>query len=101
MAREAGQRAEALGRRLAERELQIEDLVRGKSVIEATLAEQAERRQALEIELAAAQASLTIPEKVIADMHAQLLRQGSRRKRSGQQDKVAGAGDKAATSDAP
>jgi len=70
-------------------------------VVEATLAEQAERRQALEIELGAARASLSIQEKVIADMHAQLLRHGSRRKQSGKQDHVAGVGEKAATPTAP
>ena len=101
VAKETGQRVEALGQRLAERELQIEDLLRGKSVVEATLAEQAERRQALEIELGAARASLSIQEKVIADMHAQLLRHGSRRKQSGKQDHVAGVGEKAATPTAP
>lgn len=101
VAREAGRRAEALGQRLAERELQVEDLLRGKSVLEATLGGQSERRQALEIELAAAQASLAIQEKVMADLHTQLLRQGSSRKRSGQQDEVAGVGEKIATSDAP
>lgn len=99
VAKETGRRAEALGQRLAERELQTEDLLRDKSALEATLAGQSERRQVLEIELAAAQASLAIQEKVMADWHTQLLRLGSRRKRSGQQ--VAGVGEKAATSDAP
>ncbi|WP_018991695.1 DNA-binding protein [Aromatoleum toluclasticum] len=90
VAKEAEQRAEALGRRLAEQELRLEDVFRGKSALEATLAEQAERRQALEIELAAARASLAIQEKVMADLHTRLPRQSGRRKRSGQQDEVAG-----------
>ncbi len=99
VARETGLRAEALGQRLVQRELQVEDLLRDKSALEATLVGQTERRQALEIELAAARASLAIQEKVMADFHTQLLRQGNRRKRSGQQDADVGA--KTATSDAP
>lgn len=94
VAKEAGRRAEAQAQRLADRELQVEDLLRGKSVLEATLAGQSERRQTLEIELAAAQASLAIQEKVMADLHTKLLRQGSRRKR----DEVAGVGENTATS---
>ena len=86
---------------MADRELQVEDLLRSKSVLEATLAGQSERRQTLEIELAAAQASLAIQEKVMADLQAQLLQQGNRRKRNGPQDEVAGVGEKTATSDAP
>ena len=101
VAKEAGRRAEALAQRLADRELQVEDLLRSKSVLEATLAGQSERRQTLEIELAAAQASLAIQEKVMADLQAQLLQQGNRRKRNGPQDEVAGVGEKTATSDAP
>lgn len=99
VAKETGQRAEALGQRLAERELQIEDLLRDTSALEATLAGQSERRQALEIELAGAQASLAVQEKVMADLHTQLLSLGSRRKWSGQQ--AAGVGEKTATPDAP
>lgn len=95
---ETGRHAESLSQRLEERELQIEELLRGKSVLEAALAGQSERRQALEIELAAAQASLAVQENVMTDLHNQLLRQGSRRKRSGREG--AGVGAKTATSDA-
>ena len=96
--KETGRHAESLSQRLAERELQVEELLRGKNVLDAALAGQSERRQALEIELAAAQASLAIQEKVMADLHTQLLSLGSRRKRSGQQ--AAGVGAKTAASDA-
>ena len=96
-ARETGRHAESLSQRLAERELQVEELLRGKDVLDAALAGQSKRRQALEIELAVTQASLAVQEKVMADLHTKLLRQGSRRKR----DEVASVAGKAATSDAP
>lgn len=95
----AGQHAEALGLRLAERELQIEELLSGKKVIEAMAAEKEDRRQTLEIELASARVSLSLQEKVIADMHTQFLSLGSHGQRSGLQ--TAGVARKPATPDAP
>lgn len=100
-AREAGRQAEALGQRLAERQLQIEELLRDKSMAEATRDHLAGRGQALEIELAVARGALATQEKVIADMHAQLRDRGGRRGRSELPTHAAGADNRAATPDAP
>lgn len=56
-AKEAGLRADALGQRLVGRKLPVEDQVRDKGALEATIAGHADHRHALEIEFAVAQAS--------------------------------------------
>lgn len=86
------------GKRGGRPRLRASACLRAKNALEA-LREQSERRQALEVELAAARASLAIQEKVRSDLQTQLVRLGTGRKRSEQQGAVGGLSEEIATPD--
>lgn len=74
-------------------------MLQPKNALEAALAELSERRQALEIEPAAARASLAMRDEVMEDLQTQPLLLGTRRRRSEQQGAVGGFSEEIATPD--